>query len=1161
MTFDDVLQQTLTLLQHQGRISYKALKRRFGLEDDYLEDLKTELLYSYASSIKEEGDGMVWTVEGLHETRRAPQPPTSWETTDGDRRQITVMFCDLVASTKLSTLLDPEEWSLVVQLYQSTSAAVIERYEGYVAQYLGDGLLVYFGYPRAHEEDAQRAVRAGLEIIAALHDLPSRHEQLRNLLGKHRQAFLQVRIGIHTGLVVVTTVGGGARREHLALGDTPNIAARLQGAAEPNTLFVSAATYRLIEGYFHCQSKGRYELKGLADPLQIYQVLSESDQQKSRVEIAATKGLTPLVGREGEVTFLRHCWAQAQEGQGQVVLLTGEAGIGKSRLVHSIKTHCENGAYAQLEARGSPYHQNSALYPAIDLLQRALQWKRADSATEKLAKLMSALSPYDVPAETVPLLATLLSLPTAEHSPALSFTPQKQRERTLHLIVTWLFKIAEHQPVLLILEDLHWTDPSTLELLGFLLARAATARMLVVLTARPEFHPPQTWHAHLTSLTLSRFNDGHSKEMIQYVTGGRDLPANVMQQIIAKTDGIPLFVEEMTKTVLESGLLKEEDGQYVHASSPSALLPALAIPATLSDSLMARLDRLTTAKEVAQLGAVLGKEFSYELLQAVAPLDERALRREVARLVEAELLYQVGELSQEKYTFKHALIWDAAYQSLLISKRQRYHHHIGQVLEEQFPETQEIHPELLAHHYTEANLIDKAIPYWHMAGRKAFRRSANVESIRHLTKGLALLAALPDSPERVSHEFRLQIALGGPLVMTKGYAAPEVASAYTRAHELCRQIGETPQLFPVLVGLWVFYVVRSELQKAHTLGSQLLHSATTAQDPALLLEAHNTLAHSSFYRGEFGAARDHAEACRALYDIEKHRSLSLLYVHDPGVYSLNIGAWSHWHLGYPEQALARNLQSIHLAEQLAHPFSIAQAFFNGAALHQLRREVQITQERAERVIAVCADQGFAFWGAAGMVLRGWAIAFQGREEEGVTQIRQGIAGYCATGARLGRPYLTSLLVEVYARVGMIKEGLATLEDALTLAAQSGEDHHLAELYRLKGELTLQQESKVQGPKSPVPNTTHLTSSTQGEAEACFFKALTIARAQHAKAWELRAAMSLLRLFLGQGRSAEARPILEKVYREFSEGFETIDLREAKDLLDRSYEETSSRRGG
>jgi predicted ATPase len=461
---------------------------------------------------------------------------------------------------------------------------------------------------------------------------------------------------------------------------------------------------------------------------------------------------------------------------------------------------------------------------------------------------------------------------------------------------------------------------------------------------------------------------------------------------------------------------------------------------------------------------------------------------------------------------------------------------------------------LLAHHYTEANAIDKALPYWHLAGRKAFRRSANLESISHLTKGLELLATLPDSLERIHHEFQLQIALGGPLVMTKGYAAPEVELAYARARELCRQVGETPQLFPVLVGLWVFYLVRSELRKAHELGSQLLHSAKLTQDPALLLEAHNTLGHTSFYCGEFSAARQHSEECLALYDVEKHHALALLYVHDPGVFSLNMAAWSLWHLGYPDQALERNHQSIRLAEQLSHPFSMAQALFNGAALHQLRREVRTTQERAERVIAVCTEQGFLFWAAAGMVLRGWAIALQGREEEGIAQILQGLRGYCSTGAQLGRPYLMSLLVEVYERVGMIQEGLTTLEEALTLVSHTGEGHHHAELYRLKGELTLQEESqksKAKSQKSKISSPQPLAPSTQAEAEAeaCFLKAIELAHQQQAKAWELRAAMSLFRLFLKQGRSAEARPFLEKAHKGFSEGYDTIDLSEAKGLLD------------
>jgi TOMM system kinase/cyclase fusion protein len=1144
MTFDEILREVLTLVQRQGRMSYRALKRRFELDDQYLDDLKEELSYSYAKQVREEGLGLEWIGEGAQSAatgeeklglppiptaERGELPehdvgsPSTARAPGGDRRQITVMFCDLVGSTPLSEQLDPEELRDVIESYRAQCDRIVERYEGYVAEYHGDGLLVYFGYPAAHEDDARRALHAGLHILDAM-------ERLNEGLG----AKLQVRIGIHTGLVVA---GGLGKQPVSVVGRTPNVAARVQAMAQPGTLLISEATHRLIEGFFRCRDLGPQQLKGISEPVGLHQVLEEVDVQ-SRLEIAATRGLTPLVGREGEVSFLLERWEQIQGGQGQVVLLTGEAGIGKSRLVHVAKERIANEKHTRLEARCSPYHRNSALYPAIDLLQRALQFERGDSAEEKFKKLERQLRALhdDLPREAVALLAALLSLPASADHPVPILTPQRQKERTLHVLISWLLKAAQREPVFLIVEDLHWADPSMLELLGLLLERVAASSILVILTFRPEFNPPWRSQPHLTRIGLSRLGRRQVEEMILKVASGKSLPHDIIEQVAAKTDGVPLFIEELTKALLESGGLREEDGRYIRDVRRSTSLTSMTIPATLSDSLMARLDRLASAKDVAQLGAVIGKEFRYDLLRAVSPMDEATLRSELARLIEAELLYFRGEPLQERYSFKHALIRDAAYQSLLLTKRQQYHQHIAEVLEERFAETQELAPEILAHHYTEGRSYDKAINYWHRAGQKNFRRSANAEAISHLTKGLELVSGLPDSHERTQRELMLRIALGGPLVMTKGYAAEEVEQTYARAQELCESIGATAQLFPVLVGLWVFYLVRAELQKAHDLGKQLLELATSAQDPALLLEAHNTLGHSSFYRGEFVDARRHSEECVELYDVKKHRALALLYVHDPGVFSLNILAWTLWHLGYPAQGLQSNRRGLSLAETIAHPFGIAQSLFNGAALHQLRREPRDARERAERDISVCTEQGFPFWAAAGAVVRGWADAELGREKEGISRILQGIASYRSTGARLGRPYFLALLAEAYDRSGQANAGLAAVEEGLRLVSENGEGHHEAELYRLRGELLLK--LAALGPDSRIE-----------QAQACFRQALDVARRQGARAWQLRAAMSLFRLSRGRAARAETREQLEQLYGSFTEGFETADLTDAKALLE------------
>jgi predicted ATPase len=699
----------------------------------------------------------------------------------------------------------------------------------------------------------------------------------------------------------------------------------------------------------------------------------------------------------------------------------------------------------------------------------------------------------------------------------------------------------------LAVEDLHWADPSTLEFLGLLSDQVPTARLLVLVTARPEFRPPWPAWSYLTQLTLRRLAPKQAAVMVQKVTGGKSLPAEVLHQVVAKTDGVPLFVEELTKTVVESGWLREADGHY-ELTGP---LPSLAIPATLQDSLMARLDRLSTVREVAQVGATLGREFSYELLQAVALVDEARLQQALGKLVEAEILYQRGLGPQARYLFKHALIQDAAYQSLLKSTRQQYHLQIAQALEDRFPETREIQPELLAHHYTEAGLIAQAIPYWQQAGQRAIGRSAHVEAIAHLTRGLELLTTLPDTPERIPQELLLQITLGVSLIASRGWAAPEVGKVYTRAQELCREMGETPQLFPVLWGLWVFYFVGAEHKTARELGEHCLSLAQRQRDPALLVEAHTALGSTLFFLGEFAPARAHEEQAAAFYDPQQHHSLASLYGGtDPGVICLSYAAWALCFLGYPDQALKRAHDTLTLAQGLAHPFSMGMALNHAAWLHQHRREGQLTQERAEAAIVLANEQGFPYWVAEGTILRGWALAEQGRGEEGIVQVRQGLAAYRATGAELAWTNWLALLAGAYWKVGQAEEGLSVLAEALIAVDKSGERFYEAELYRLKGELTLQKfqvsSSKFQVPPSPQP----LTPNPQAEAEAqaCFHKAIEIAHRQQAKLLELRAVTSLSRLWQQQGKREDARQMLAEIYNWFTEGFGTKDLQEAQALL-------------
>jgi predicted ATPase len=804
------------------------------------------------------------------------------------------------------------------------------------------------------------------------------------------------------------------------------------------------------------------------------------------------------------------------------VLLSGEGGIGKSRLVQVLKDHVAKGHHPRLECRSLPYYQNTALYPIIDLSERSAGFRRDDPPQIKLEKLEQALSQYHLPlAETVPLFAALLSFQIPENRyPVLNLSPQQQRQKTLETTVAMLLGLAERHPLLLIVEDLHWIDPTTLELLSLLFDQTPTASLLILLTCRPEFQSPWSQRSYLTGVTLSRLANSQAEQIVERLTDGKSLPPELFQQIVDKTDGVPLFVEEMTKAVVESRLLQEVNGQYEVRGSQSAL----AIPATLQDSLMARLDRLVTAKGLAQIGAMIGRQFSYELLHAVSQVDEETLRKELGRLVDAELVYQRGLPPQAIYTFKHALIQDAAYASILKSARQQYHQRIGQILEDQFPDTITTQPELLAHHYTEAGLNEQAVVYWQRAGERAIERSAHVEAVAHLTEGLELLKTLPATRERVQQELTFQRALGVSLITSKGFNVPEVERTYARARDLCAQLGDSQEIVPVLFGLWGFYHTRHNYLTARELAEQLLTVAERHHDPALILQGHRALGDTLQILGEFDLARAHLEEGIALYDVQQHRSHTYLYGQDPGVGCLGFAGKVLWMLGYPEQALQRCDEALTLARELAHPFNLALALSYRARLLQLCRDRQATLAAAEELIALATAEGFPFYQNMGEWLRGWALVQQGYSEKGMGQI-QVLAYPRRTWDRL-------LLAETYEATGQIEDGLRVVADTLAAVDKSGQRDHKAELNRLRGGLLL---------KHIVPD--------EKWAATCFQKALNIARQQYAKSLELRAAMSLSRLWQQQGKQAEAHVLLAPIYGWFTEGFDTKDLQEAKVLLE------------
>jgi class 3 adenylate cyclase/predicted ATPase len=1049
---------------------------------------------------------------GTAPVRATPAPERAAD--PAERRQLTVMFCDLVGSTALAARLDPEDLREVIAAYHRAVTEAVAGFDGFVAKYMGDGVLVYFGYPRVHEDDAERAVRAGLGVIDAVSRLDVKSVKL------------QARVGIATGLVVVgDLIGEGSAQEQSVVGETPNLAARLQALAEPDAVVIAASTRRLVGDLFEYRDLGAVEVKGIAAPVPAWQVLRPS-AVPSRFEAMHASSLSPLIGRDEEIDLLLRRWARAKAGDGQVVLVSGEAGLGKSRISAALAERLHAEPHLRLRYFCSPYHQDSALFPFIGQLGHAAGFAREDAPATQLEKLEALLARAAPPEEDVAFLADLMSLPGSERHPLPNLSPQRKKERILEALIHQLEGLACRQPVMMVFEDAHWIDPTSRELLDLTVERVRNLPVLLIVTFRPEFQPPRTGQPQVSLLTLNRLDRHDRTALVVHIAGGKALPDDVIDQIADRTDGVPLFVEELTKSVLESGLLREEADRYVLERT----LPPFAIPTTLHDSLMARLDRLASVRLVAQIGAAIGREFPYALLRTVSRLPEDELQAALGRLVASELVFQRGKPPDAVYAFKHALVRDAAHGSLLRSSRQQLHAQIAEALETQSPELMDNQPELLAQHYAEAGLVEKSVAYWSKAGRRSAARSAMAEAATQFQKGLNQLGLLSDTPERQRRELELGSALGAALMAAKGYAAPETGHAHARARELWEQLGSPSAFLQVPYGQSLYHAVRGELDLAMRLDEDLLRLSRQSSNSAGLALGRASSGRNFMFAGRFPSSRSHLEAGLAFYDPDSHGSL----VHQAGFHP-HVNSRGHlgvvlFCLGYPDQALAQSSAAIAEARRLAHPPSLASSLALGAKLLLLDGDNAVLSEWVDQLVAVTTEQGLPHWRAQGTICRGWVMVRNNDVAEGISLLRSGSAAYRATGAEIWTPHFMALLARACEVAERAKEGLNLLDEALQIVSRTGERWFLAELNRHKGQFLLRQ-------------------GHSEAAEELYRKALSIAKEQEAKLWELRAAASLARLCRDRGRRAEARDLLAPVYGWFTEGFDTPDLKEAKALLD------------
>lgn len=958
-----------------------------------------------------------------------------------ERRQLTVLFSDLIGSTALSEQLDPEDLRAILRDYQAACTSVVTLYDGTLAKYLGDGVLAYFGYPTAHEEDARRGLQAGLGIIEAMKSLSDRY---REQIG----ADVGVRVGVHTGLVVVGDMDtDDVLESNAVVGKTPNMAARIQSLAEPNTLYLSDSTYRLVGGYFECIDMGRQELKGISQPVHIYRAVHESTA-RSRLE-ATSSHLTPFTGRVDEMAQVAERWKRAEKGEREVLLLGGEPGVGKSRMTLAIKEMVSQNEDAWLtELRCTPFHKNSALYPAIDFLERVvLRFEREETAEERMKKIEGLAAQYALDMEEGPvLLASLLSVPPREGTPPLNLTPQKQKEKTIDLLISILLERASRQPVLFILEDLHWADPSTLQLIDRFFEMSSQSRVMIILTYRPEFQPYWNRDERMLRIDLQGFSKNHGETIIRETAGGKTLPDEVIAYIIEKTDGVPLFLEELTRSLIDSDRLTETDGVY-ELTRP---LDSVSVPSTLQDSLTARLDRLAEGKRLAQLAATVGREFSYEMVDAIPGPHRNNLDHELSRLVNAGILFRKGHAEHATYLFQHALIQDAAYSSLLKSTRKEHHTIIADAMEKNYPELIETQPEILAHHYSEGGNHAKAIDYWLKAGMRALQRSANIEAIAQLERGLDLVEKMPEGPEHSALELGLLTMQATALIATHGFAADVVGANVEKIAALCEEMGDTPQLFPSLWVQWVYTLVRDRLQASRDIATRMLRMGEEADESRMIIEGAWTLGNSLFWLGELSETRDSLERAVALYDPEVHHLNAYHYGQDPGVAALCYLNYTTLHQGDMKRMFEVEKESLERASSLRHPFTKGWALSFAMMRVMWSGNPELALPRAEGVIAFCTEQSYPFWLFAGISIKGWSLVMKGEIEEGLATLEQGLAGWDMIGSIICKAIFLGLQGEAFGVVGRHEEAVEVLDEAIRLAREHTEIMSEIDLYRPRG---------------------------------------------------------------------------------------------------------------